>query len=82
MKKLLISMAALAAFVGAAIADEADGTIVEVDASTPSMTLDNGETYVLPQGFDTSLIGPGMRVALAFDEADGRKMVTDMSQVE
>lgn len=82
MKTLLASLALLAASMTVAFAGEASGSITAVDAGTMTMTLDDGQTYKLPEGFDVSLIGEGMTIALAFDEANGEKLITDMEQID
>lgn len=82
MRKVVISLAALAAFATAAIGDEAEGVIERIDNGSYTMTLDNGVTYKLPEAFDISLIGTGMRVAIAFDVVGSDNMVTDMEQVD
>ena len=77
----LLAAISLATF-SQANAAEAQGAITSTDAGAKTMTLDDGKTYVLPDAFDFSLIGPGMKVVLAYDEEDGRNVVTDMEQVE
>jgi len=81
-KPFLAALAVAATFGSAAWAGEAEGFIQSVDTSTNTMVLDDGQTYVLPADFDISLIGAGMRVALAFDENGDSKRVTDMEQVD
>lgn len=83
MKRLLI--AALTPFLllaSNAMAEEAQGTIEAVNTSNYTMALDDGKTYTLPAEFDISLIGEGMRVALAYDDVNGALMVTDMEQID
>lgn len=84
MKKILAALLAaisLATF-SQANAAEAQGAITATDPASKTMTLDDGKTYVLPEAFDFSLIGPGMKVVLAYDEEGGQNIVTDMEQVE
>ena len=81
--KRIISLA-LAASLGCgapALAGEARGAIITVDADAMQMTLDNGVTYTLPPEFDVTLITPGMIVALAHED-DAAKTVTDMEQID
>ncbi|MGB7431646.1 MAG: DUF1344 domain-containing protein [Ahrensia sp.] len=83
MKRLLIAILAPAfLIVGHAMADDAEGTIASINASNYTMALDDGKTYTLPAEFDISLIGEGMRVALAYDDVNGALMVTDMEQID
>lgn len=63
------------------LAGEAQGEIIAINASAMTVTLDNGETYGLPDEFDVSLISPGMVVALAHEDRPG-KTVTDMELVD
>lgn len=83
MKRLLIAIFAPTLFIAAqAMAAEAEGTIQAVNAGNYTMALDDGKTYTLPAEFDISLIGEGMRVALAYDEVNGVLVVTDMEQID
>lgn len=83
MKQIFLTALAASALMAApAWAGEAEGTITSVDTNNYAMTLDDGQTYKLPAEFDVSLIGEGMRVALAFDENGDEKLVTDMEQVD
>lgn len=83
MKRLfLAAIASLALSAGAAMAEEAEGTIETVNVDSYTMALDNGQTYTLPAEFDISLIGEGMRVALAYDDVNGELVVTDMEQID
>ncbi|MEL6201530.1 MAG: DUF1344 domain-containing protein [Pseudomonadota bacterium] len=67
--------------IATSVAGEAQGAITAVDANAMTVTLDNGETYGLPDEFDLSLISPGMVVALAHEDGSP-KTVTDMELVD
>lgn len=82
MKTLLSSIALLGLSMSVSFAGEASGSITNVNTNAHTMTLDNGQTYILPAEFDISLIGQGMRVSLAFDETSDGNLVTDMEQVD
>lgn len=79
---ILASVISVALLSSHAFAGEVEGTINSVDVANYVMTLDDGQTYNLPQEFDITLIGEGMRVSLAYDEQGDTKVVTDMEQVD
>jgi Protein of unknown function (DUF1344) len=81
-KKLLAAAAILMVAMSLAWSGEDEGYIETVDPETNTITLDNGNTYALPDGFDPTLVGPGMRIALAYDEVEGRMKITGMQQVD
>lgn len=83
MKSVLVhATAILALTLSLATAGEAEGVIEKVDATAMTLTFSDGETYALPEAFDASLIGEGMKVVIAYDETDERKLITDMQQVD
>ncbi|MEO1701195.1 MAG: DUF1344 domain-containing protein [Pseudomonadota bacterium] len=82
MQRVISSVFALSfLFTMPAFAGEAEGKIVDVNASAMTVTLDSGETYTLPPEFDVTLVSPGMVVALAHED-DAAKTVTDMELVD
>jgi len=77
MNKLLTATAAaalLAASSLTAFAGEVTGTIQAVDPAAGTVTLDDGNTYTLPAGFDVTALAAGSRVVLTVD--DGTTTVT------
>ncbi|MEM1397726.1 MAG: DUF1344 domain-containing protein [Pseudomonadota bacterium] len=82
MKNLSAAAVVTLAMCSAVFAGESQGVIETIDQSTYTITLSDGENYKLPEEFDISLIGPGMRIALAFDEQGDEKLVTDMEQID
>lgn len=65
-----------------AVAEEATGTIQKIDENSSTITLDDGNTYVLPGEFDYQSIQPGMEVHVIYDEADKKRVVTDIDMEE
>jgi hypothetical protein len=71
MKKLMIAVGAatlLAASSLAALADSASGTIQSVDPTAVTVTLDDGNTYKLPAGFDAASLQVGNKVNIEFSK--------------
>ncbi len=75
MKKLVIAAGAavlLAVSSFAALADEASGQITDIDDSAMTVTLDDGNTYKLPDDVDTSSLMVGDNVTIEYSkDADG-----------
>jgi Cu/Ag efflux protein CusF len=80
MRKLLIATSAaamLAASSFAAFAGEASGAVQSIDTTAGTVTLADGQTYVLPAGFDTASIAVGDEVTITYEEsADGQMTAT------
>ncbi len=77
MKKLMIAAGAaalLAASSLAAFADQASGTIQSIDTSAMTVTLDDGNTYMLPQGADTASLQVGEKVQIEFTKGDNGQL--------
>jgi hypothetical protein len=77
MRKLITMAGAalvLAASSLAAVADGTSGSITAVDATANTITLDNGQTYVLPTGLDPLALKVGQSVSVRFIEEDGGKL--------
>ncbi len=75
MKKLVIAAGAavlLAMSSFAALADEASGSITNIDETAMTVTLDDGNTYKLPADVDPTSLQVGDAVTIEFDtDADG-----------
>lgn len=77
MKKLMLATSAaalLAASSFAALAAEANGAIASIDASAGTVTLDSGQTFILPDGLDAASLQPGESVTITYDESSDGKM--------
>ena len=79
MNRLMIAASAAALLVAsslAALAAEATGAITAVDPTALTVTLDDGQTYVLPASVDAATLTVGAKVKITYDEADGKKTAT------
>lgn len=79
MKKLMIAASAaalLAASSFAAFAAEVQGSITSIDAAAGTVTLDDGNTYVLPADFDVAALSQGEKVTLTV--SDDGKTITNV----
>ena len=77
MHKVMVALSAgamLAASTVAAFAAEASGAISGIDPAAGTVTLDSGETFVLPEGFDAASLAVGDQVTITYEEADGGQM--------
>jgi cell division septal protein FtsQ len=75
MKKLVIAAGAavlLAMSSLAAMADEASGSITDIDDSAMTVTLDDGNVYALPSDVDPASLQVGDSVTIEYTkDADG-----------
>jgi hypothetical protein len=82
MKKLMIAASAaalLAASSFAVLAAEADGAVASIDAAAGTVTLNDGNTYQLPSGFDAASLQAGTKVHITYDKgADGKMTATEV----
>lgn len=84
MKRLLGAVSALALLIagGAALADEATGTIESLDQEEMTLVLDTGETFTLTEDVSIEGLEAGAQVTVAYEEEDGRFMATAIEPVE
>lgn len=72
MRRMMVTTAAAAFLVASAsvlaIAAEATGAIASLDASVGTVTLDNGQTFMLPASIDAGSLQIGDRVSVAYEE--------------
>lgn len=71
MKKLMITASAaalLAVSSFAALADEAAGAITSIDTQAGTVTLDDGNTYMLPQDMNAAQLQVGEKVKIEFQQ--------------
>jgi hypothetical protein len=82
MRNLMIAAGA-AALLGAsslaALAAEASGAIASVDTSAGTITLDSGQTFVLPPSVDVAALQVGKTVMITYDEAGGQMMASEIT---
>jgi hypothetical protein len=77
MRKLMVALSAgtmLAASSFAALAEDASGAIASIDPDAGTVTLASGETFVLPEGFDSASLAVGDQVTITYEESDSGKM--------
>ena len=86
MKKLVIAAGAavlLAMSSLAALADEASGSVTNVDDSAMTITLDDGNTYVLPSDVDPASLQEGDKVTVEYTkDADGNLVATAVKMAQ
>lgn len=79
MNKLTIAAGA-AAFLAvssfSAFAAEVTGAVTAVDPATHSVTLDDGNIYVLPPDFDVATLTVGLAVSFTYEDVDGTRTVS------
>jgi len=76
MKKLFAPVAVAAfLFAGAAIADEASGTIEAVDPVSRTITLDDGSSFNVSEEVMIEALQPGTEVMVSFEEDANGQMV-------
>jgi hypothetical protein len=77
MRKLMVALAAGAMFAAstfAAFAEEATGAIASIDPAAGTVTLESGETFLLPEGFDAASLVVGDQVTITYEEGEGGQM--------
>ena len=75
--------AVLAASSFAAFAAEATGAIANVDTSAGTVTLDSGQTFMLPSSVDAASLQIGEQVTVTYEEgADGSAAATAVTPMQ
>jgi hypothetical protein len=77
MKKLMIAAGAAALIAASSLAGfagEASGAIASVDTAAGTVTLDNGQTFILPSNLDAAALQPGGKVMITYQESPDGKM--------
>ena len=78
-----VAAAAMFAFAGAAIAEEATGPVTSVDPATGIIILEDGTTYTVAEGVSIEGLQPGDTVTVSSFEVQGDKnMATDVAKTE
>jgi len=86
MHKLMVTAGAVA-LLGAsslvALAVQATGAIASLDASVGTVTLDNGQTFMLPGSIDAASLQIGDRVSVTYEEnANGEITATTITPAQ
>lgn len=83
MKQLMIAAGAAALIAASSLAGfagEASGAIASVDTSAGTVTLDNGQTFVLPSNLDAASLQPGEKIMILYEEsADGKMQASQVA---
>ena len=83
MNRLMIAASAAALLVASslsALAAEVTGSIMAVDPAAGTVTLDDGNTYLLPADFDVAALTAGAMVTITYEEVDGQMQITEVEQ--
>lgn len=68
MKKVLVSIAALAALTATAFAGEVEGEVQSVDAAARTIVLTDGATYTAAEGVEIEELVAGDVVSITFED--------------
>lgn len=78
MRRPIILAAAAFLFAASAMAEDADGTVKQIDPEMRTILLDDGNTYLLPGEFDPAFLEEGSEIFFIFQVVDGVNVITDM----
>jgi Cu/Ag efflux protein CusF len=84
MHKMFAAATAVAmfAFAGAALAEEATGTVGSVDPAAGIIILEDGTTYTVAEGVSVEGLQPGDTVTVSFEVQGDKNMATDVAKAE
>ncbi len=86
MRRLMVTAGAaavLAASSFAAFAAEATGAIASVDTTAGTVTLDSGQTFMLPSSVDAASLQIGEQVTVTYEEGmDGTASATTVTPTQ
>ncbi|MBX3577259.1 MAG: DUF1344 domain-containing protein [Rhizobiaceae bacterium] len=71
MKKILATTLASLAFVGMAYAATVEGVVQAVDSATRTITLQDGTSFVAPEGVALEQIQVGAKINVTVDDSSG-----------
>jgi hypothetical protein len=77
MRKLIVAFSAGALFAASsftALAEEATGVVALIDPTAGTVTLDTGQTFLLPAEFDAAALTVGQPVRIVYEEGEGGQM--------
>lgn len=80
MNKLLATLVASTAFIGAAYAGEAQGTIASVDPATRTVVLEDGSSYVAAEGVALDALTAGANVTVTFDDGTTNATAIELAE--
>jgi hypothetical protein len=79
MKKILATTVASLAFIGMAFAATVDGVVQSVDPATRTVTLQDGKSFVAPEGTSLDSLAAGAKVKLTVDDTTGAVTAIEMA---
>jgi Cu/Ag efflux protein CusF len=81
MRKVLgvVTAIAMLGLAGAASADEASGKIQSVDPGSRTITLDDGNAYIVSEGVAIDSLQPGSEVTVSFEEQNGQRVASGVT---
>ena len=84
MRKTLavLSVLSILGTAGAALAEEAMGKIQAVDPATRTLTLEDGNSFVLGDAVAINSLQPGSDVTVSYEEKDGQKTATEVKPAQ
>ncbi|WP_274628028.1 DUF1344 domain-containing protein [Arvimicrobium flavum] len=71
MKKFLATTAATLALIGAAYAGTVEGVVQSVDPATRTITLEDGKSFVAPEGTAVDGLAAGSKIKVTVDDSTG-----------
>ncbi len=84
MRKTLavLSVLSILGTAGAALAEEAMGKIQAVDPATRTLTLEDGNSFILGEAVAIDSLQPGSDVTVSYEEKDGQKTATQVTPAQ
>jgi Protein of unknown function (DUF1344) len=84
MRKTLavLSVLSILGTAGAALAEEAMGKIQAVDPATRTLTLEDGNSFILGEAVAIDSLQPGSDVTVSYEEKDGQKTATEVKPAQ
>ena len=84
MRKTLavLSVLSILGTAGAALAEEAMGKIQAVDPATHTLTLEDGNSFILGEAVAIDSLQPGSDVTVSYEEKDGQKTATEVKPAQ
>lgn len=61
---------------------DVEATVNAVDVNSLTLTLDDGETYKVPEEFNFDGIEAGVKVVVFYTEVDGLRVIDDLEIVQ
>lgn len=71
MKKILAAAIASLAFIGMAYAATVEGVVQSVDPATRTVTLQDGRSFVAPEGASLDPLAVGAKIKVTVDDTTG-----------